>query len=343
MGVVRAIVADDRLNADQIDSRRIGPDPLARLRIAVLVPCYNEEAAIAKVVADFRACLPQAAVYVYDNNSHDHTIEVARAAGAVVRGEQHQGKGHVVRRMFSDIEADVYVLVDGDATYDAPSARTMILRLLDDRLDMVVGARIDQEQAAYRRGHRFGNKLLTAFVANVFGDTFKDILSGYRVFSRRFVKSFPALSGGFEIETELTAHALVLELPVAEVDTPYYARPAGSHSKLNTWRDGIRILGTIVKLYRAERPLGFFSAIGVSLGLMSIGIAIPIFVTYWTDGIVPRLPTAVLSTGLMMVACLAIACSLVLDTVTRGRREMKRLAYLSHRPPGDEFERREHA
>jgi len=343
MGVVRAIVADDRPNADQIDSRRLGPDPLARLRIAVLVPCYNEEAAIAKVVADFRACLPQAAVYVYDNNSHDHTIEVARAAGAVVRSEQHQGKGHVVRRMFSDIEADVYVLVDGDATYDAPSARTMILRLLDDRLDMVVGARIDQEQAAYRRGHRFGNKLLTAFVANVFGDTFKDILSGYRVFSRRFVKSFPALSGGFEIETELTAHALVLELPVAEVDTPYYTRPAGSHSKLNTWRDGIRILGTIVKLYRAERPLGFFSAIGVSLGLMSIGIAIPIFVTYLTEGIVPRLPTAVLSTGLMMVACLAIACSLVLDTVTRGRREMKRLAYLSHRPPGDEFERREHA
>ena len=343
MGVVRAIVADDRPNADQIDSRRLGPDPLARLRIAVLVPCCNEEAAIAKVVADFRACLPQAAVYVYDNNSHDHTIEVARAAGAVVRSEQHQGKGHVVRRMFSDIEADVYVLVDGDATYDAPSARTMILRLLDDRLDMVVGARIDQEQAAYRRGHRFGNKLLTAFVANVFGDTFKDILSGYRVFSRRFVKSFPALSGGFEIETELTAHALVLELPVAEVDTPYYTRPAGSHSKLNTWRDGIRILGTIVKLYRAERPLGFFSAIGVSLGLMSIGIAIPIFVTYLTEGIVPRLPTAVLSTGLMMVACLAIACSLVLDTVTRGRREMKRLAYLSHRPPGDEFERREHA
>ena len=343
MGAVQAILADHRLDSDRADSHRIGPDRLARLRIAILVPCYNEETAIAKVVADFRACLPQAIVYVYDNNSRDRTVEVARAAGAVVRGEKHQGKGHVVRRMFSDIEADVYVLVDGDATYDAPSARTMISRLLADRLDMVVGARVDREEAAYRLGHRFGNKLLTTFVANVFGNTFKDILSGYRVFSRRFVKSFPALSGGFEIETELTAHALVLELPVAEIDTPYYARPAGSHSKLNTWRDGIRILGTIVKLYRAERPLGFFSAIGISLGLMAIGIAIPILVTYLADGVVPRLPTAVLSTGLMMIACLAIACSLVLDTVTRGRREIKRLAYLSHRSPGDEFERREPA
>jgi len=343
MGMVQAILADHRLDSDRFDPHRIAPNRLARLRIAILVPCYNEETAIAKVVADFRASLPHAEIYVYDNNSRDRTAEVARAAGAVVRGETHQGKGHVVRRMFSDIEADVYVLVDGDATYDAPSARTMISRLLADRLDMVVGARVDREDAAFRLGHRFGNRLLTAFVANVFGNTFKDILSGYRVFSRRFVKSFPALSGGFEIETELTAHALVLELPVAEIDTPYYARPAGSHSKLNTWRDGIRILGTIVRLYRAERPLGFFSAIGISLGLVSLGIAIPIFATYLTDGVVPRLPTAVLSTGLMMIACLAIACSLVLDTVTRGRREIKRLAYLSHRSPGDEFERREHA
>jgi glycosyltransferase involved in cell wall biosynthesis len=343
MGAVQAILADHRPDADKLDSYDIAPDPLARLRIAVLVPCYNEEAAITKVVADFRACLSRAIIYVYDNNSGDRTVDVARAAGAVVRTEKHQGKGHVVRRMFSDIEADVYVLVDGDATYDARSARTMISRLLAERLDMVVGARVDREEAAYRLGHRFGNKLLTAFVANVFGNTFKDILSGYRVFSRRFVKSFPALSGGFEIETELTAHALVLELPVAEIDTPYYARLAGSHSKLSTWRDGIRILRTIVKLYRAERPLGFFSAIGVSFALMSVGIAIPIFVTYLTAGIVPRLPTAVLSTGLMMIACLAIACSLVLDTVTRGRREIKRLAYLSYRPPGEEVERSEHA
>jgi len=353
MGALEDILADqggdaDRIDSpsiepDHVDSPSIAPDLFARLRIAVLVPCYNEETAIAKVVSDFGAGLPHAVIYVYDNNSRDRTVEVARTTGAVVRSETHQGKGHVVRRMFSDVEADVYVLVDGDATYDAPSARTMIGRLLADRLDMVVGARVDREEAAYRRGHRFGNKLLTGFVANVFGNTFKDILSGYRVFSRRFVKSFPALSGGFEIETELTAHALVLELPVAEVDTPYYARLAGSQSKLNTWRDGIRILGTIVKLYRSERPLGFFSAIGLSLAIMSIGIAIPVFGTYWEEGIVPRLPTAVLSTGLMMVACLAITCGLVLDTVTRGRREIKRLAYLSHRPPGDEFERRERA
>jgi glycosyltransferase involved in cell wall biosynthesis len=332
-----------RIDPDQGDARLVEPEPPARTRIAVLVPCYNEEAAVEKVVMDFRAALPEATVYVYDNNSRDRTVEVARAAGAVVRREQHQGKGHVVRRMFSDIEADVYVLVDGDATYDAPSARAMIARLFADRLDMVVGARIDREEAAYRPGHRLGNRLLTGFVANVFGDTFRDILSGYRVFSRRFVKSFPLLSNGFEIETELTAHALVLELPVAEIDTPYYARQAGSHSKLNTWRDGLRILGTIVKLYRSERPLGFFSAIGISLAIMSIGIAIPIFSTYLAEGIVPRLPTAMLSTGLMVTACLAIACGLVLDTVTRGRREIKRLAYLSHRPAGDDFERRDRA
>jgi glycosyltransferase involved in cell wall biosynthesis len=343
MGALEAILTDRGISADHVDSPSIVPDPLAQFRIAVLVPCYNEETAVAKVVAGFRAALPHADIYVYDNNSRDGTVDAARSAGAVVRRETHQGKGHVVRRMFSDVEADVYVLVDGDATYDAPSARTMISRLLTERLDMVVGARVDQEVAAYRPGHRFGNKLLTAFVANVFGNTFRDILSGYRVFSRRFVKSFPVLSGGFEIETELTAHALVLELPVAEIDTPYYARLAGSYSKLNTWRDGVRILGTIAKLYRSERPLGFFSAIGTSLAAMSIGIAIPVFVTYLEEGVVPRLPTAVLSTGLMMIACLAITCGLVLDTVTRGRREIKRLAYLSHRPPGDEFERRERA
>ena len=217
----------------------------------------------------------------------------------------------------------------------------MVLRLLADRLDMVVGARIDQEQAAYRRGHRFGNRVLTAFVADVFGKTFTDILSGYRVFSRRFVKSFPVLSDGFEIETELTVHALELELPVAEIETPYYARPEGSHSKLNTWRDGVRILGTIVKLYRSERPLGFFSGIGISLAIMSVGFAVPIFVTYLREGIVPRLPTAVLSTGLMIVAVLAITCGLVLDTVTRGRREIKLLAYLAQRAPGEVSGRRD--
>ncbi|WP_315773431.1 MULTISPECIES: glycosyltransferase family 2 protein [unclassified Bradyrhizobium] len=302
------------------------------MRIAVLVPCYNEEAAVATVVRDFKQALPTATVYVYDNNSKDRTIEVARAAGAEVRSERRQGKGHVVRRMFADVDADIYVLVDGDATYDAPSAPGMIARLVSERLDMVVGLRVDQEQAAYRMGHRTGNWMLTSFLAEVFGQAFKDILSGYRVFSRRFVKSFPVLSDGFEIETELTVHALELALPVAELATPYYARPEGSVSKLNTWRDGFRILGTILKLYRSEKPLRFFTAIGIFLALVSIGFAIPIFVTYIETGLVPRLPTAVLSMGLMIMALLSASSGLVLDTVTRGRREMKLLAYLSHAP-----------
>ncbi|MGJ4957409.1 glycosyltransferase family 2 protein [Bradyrhizobium sp. HKCCYLRH2015] len=304
----------------------------ASMRIAVLVPCYNEEAAVATVVRDFKQALPTATVYVYDNNSKDRTIEVARTAGAEVRSERRQGKGHVVRRMFADVDADIYVLVDGDATYDAPSAPGMVARLLSERLDMVVGLRVDQEQAAYRMGHRTGNWMLTSFLAEVFGQAFKDILSGYRVFSRRFVKSFPVLSDGFEIETELTVHALELALPVAELATPYYARPEGSVSKLNTWRDGFRILGTILKLYRSEKPLRFFSAIGIFLALVSIGFAIPIFVTYIETGLVPRLPTAVLSMGLMIMALLSASSGLVLDTVTRGRREMKLLAYLSHAP-----------
>src|ERR1700704_3427819 len=218
-------------------------------RIAVLVPCFNEEAAVATVVADFRKALPSAEIFVYDNNSSDRTIAVAREAGAKVRSERRQGKGHVVRRMFADVDADIYVLVDGDATYDAASAPRMIDLLLSDHLDMVVGFRVDQADAAYRPGHRTGNWMLTSFLSSVFGQAFKDILSGYRVFSRRFVKSFPVLSDGFEIETELSVHALELSLPVAEVETPYYARPEGSFSKLNTWRDGFRILGTILKLY----------------------------------------------------------------------------------------------
>ena len=306
----------------------------ADLRIAVLVPCYNEEAAVATVVADFRKALPAATIYVYDNNSKDRTIAVARAAGAEVRSETHQGKGHVVRRMFADIDADVYVLVDGDATYDAPSAPAMIEKLLSEHLDMVVGLRVDQSVAAYRPGHRTGNWMLTAFLASVFGEAFKDTLSGYRVFSRRFVKSFPVLSDGFEIETELSVHALELALPVAEIATPYYARPEGSFSKLNTWRDGFRILGTILRLYRTEKPLRCFTAIGVFLMLVSIGLAIPIVITYLEEGVVPRLPTAVLSTGLTIVAVLSISSGLVLDTVTRGRREMKLLAYLSQPPVG---------
>ena len=302
------------------------------IRIAVLVPCFNEEAAVGTVVADFRKALPAAEIFVYDNNSSDRTVAVARDAGAQVRSERRQGKGHVVRRMFADVDADIYVLVDGDATYDATSAPHMIETLLFDHLDMVVGFRVDQAEAAYRPGHRTGNRMLTGFLSAVFGEAFKDILSGYRVFSRRFVKSFPVLSDGFEIETELSVHALELALPVAEIETPYFARPEGSVSKLNTWRDGFRILGTILKLYRSEKPLRFFSAIGIFLVLVSIGLAIPVIVTYLEQGIVPRLPTAVLSMGLMILAMLSVSSGLVLDTVTRGRREMKLLAYLSQPP-----------
>jgi glycosyltransferase involved in cell wall biosynthesis len=299
------------------------------MRVAVLVPCFNEEAAVATVVAGFRTALPSAEIFVYDNNSSDRTAAVAREAGAQVRSEGRQGKGHVVRRMFADVDADIYVLVDGDATYDAASAPRMIDAMISGHLDMVVGLRVDQGDAAYRPGHRTGNRMLTSFLSEVFGPTFKDILSGYRVFSRRFVKSFPVLSDGFEIETELSVHALELALPVAEIETPYYARPEGSFSKLNTWRDGLRILGTILKLYRSEKPLRFFTAIGLFLTLVSVGLAIPVLVTYLEEGIVPRLPTAVLAMGLMILAVLSVSSGLVLDTVTRGRREMKLLAYLS--------------
>ena len=302
-------------------------------RIAVLMPCYNEEAAVATVVADFRNALPAAEIYVYDNNSRDRTAAVARDAGAIVRSERRQGKGHVVRRMFADVEADIYVLVDGDATYDAPSAPRMIDKLLDEHLDMVVGLRIDQSQAAYRLGHRTGNRMLTGFLAWTFGRDFQDILSGYRVFSRRFVKSFPVLSDGFEIETELVVYALELSLPVAELETPYYARPEGSFSKLNTWRDGFRILGTMLKLYRAEKPLRFFGAIGILLATVSVLLSIPIVITFIETGLVPRFPTAILSMGLMIVAMLSVSSGLVLDTVTRGRLEMKMLAYLSQPAP----------
>ncbi|HZP68789.1 MAG TPA: glycosyltransferase family 2 protein [Pseudolabrys sp.] len=305
-------------------------DGLAPYRVAVLVPCYNEEATIEKVVKDFHTALPAAEIFVFDNNSTDRTAAIARAAGARVFEEKHRGKGFVVRRMFADVDADVYVLVDGDATYDAASAGRMIGRLLDEQLDMVVGSRVDQDELAYRAGHRTGNKLLSGFVAWVFGPSFNDMLSGYRVFSRRFVKTFPVLSGGFEIETELTIHALELGLPVGEIETPYYARPEGSSSKLNTWRDGFRILLTIVNLYRAERPLPFFAGFGLVAALVSIGLAIPVVITFLETGLVPRLPTAVLSTGLMLLAFLCGGIGLVLDTVTRGRREMKLLAYLSY-------------
>ena len=302
-------------------------------RIAVLIPCYNEEAAIGRVVADFRAALPEATIYVYDNNSRDLTAQIAAAAGAVVRNEPLQGKGNVVRRMFADVEADAYVLVDGDDTYHAGSAPALVEQLFADQLDMVNAARLSQGEAAYRRGHVFGNWLLTTLVASVFGNRTSDMLSGYRVFSRRFVKSFPALAGGFEIETELTVHALEMRMPFAEIETPYKERPPGSASKLSTFRDGFRILFMIGKLVKEERPLSSFGITGLVLALLSVGIAEPVLVTYYQTGQVPRLPTAVLAAAIMILAFLSFASGLILQTVTRGRREQKRLAYLSHPAP----------
>jgi glycosyltransferase involved in cell wall biosynthesis len=297
-------------------------------KVVVLVPCFNEEAAIEKVVHDFRRALPQAAVHVFDNNSTDRTVEIARRSGARVSHVTPQGKGNVVRRMFADVEADVYVLVDGDDTYHAASSAAMVERLLTDGLDMVVGRRVGAA-LAYRIGHRSGNRLLTGFVAYLFGRSFSDILSGYRVFSRRFVKSFPALARGFETETELTVHALELRMPVAEIDTPYKARPEGSFSKLNSVRDGIRILRTIVRLFRLERPLQFYGLTGAALAAVSIVLAVPLAITYLETGLVPRLPTAVLVTGLGVLASLSLTSGIILENVSRGRQEARRLAYLA--------------
>ena len=298
-------------------------------RIAVLVPCRDEEAAVGEVVRGFRAALPGATVYVYDNNSTDRTREVAAAAGAVVRSESQPGKGSVVRRMFADIEADAYVLVDGDGTYDASAAPEMVRRLLEERLDMVTAIRVDESIGAYRPGHRFGNLLLTGMVRLVFGDRITDMLSGYRTFSRRFVKSFPALAHGFETETEFTVHALELHLPVGELPTPYRERPAGSASKLHTIRDGIRILRTIAALVRRERPLPFFGGLAALLLLLAALLMVPVLETYLQTGLVPRMPSFLASVGLTILAWLSIACGLILDTVTQGRREAKRMAYLS--------------
>lgn len=304
--------------------------------LAVLIPCYNEEATVSAVVRDFRTALPEAVIFAYDNNSTDRTAERAAAAGAIVRHEPYQGKGNVVRRMFSDIDADVYLLVDGDDTYDARRARELVDLLLRQQLDMVNAARVGDDKFAFRPGHRLGNKLLTGMVATVFGNRLRDMLSGYRVFSRRFVKSFPALSSGFEIETEITVHALELRMKVAEVESDYRPRSQGSHSKLSTIKDGIRILRTIATLIKEERPMQFFSLIFGVLATTSVGISIPIFVEYLNSGTVPRLPTAVLATGLMLLAFLSIVCGLILDTVTVGRREAKRMAYLATAPLSDD-------
>ena len=299
------------------------------LQIAVIVPCRNEAASIASVVHDFHAAVPGATVFVYDNNSDDETAKIAAEAGAIVRSELLPGKGNVVRRMFADIDADIYILVDGDDTYDAASAGKMIEKLESGILDMVTGVRISVDDESYRPGHKFGNFMLTGIVAMIFGSRSSDLLSGYRAFSRRFVKSFPALTSGFEIETELTVHALELRMPIDEVETLYKSRPDGSESNLRTIQDGVRILKTILLLAKTERPLHFFGLFFVILATAAIALSWPLFSTYMETGLVPRFPTALMSTGLMLLAFLSMACGIILDTVTRGRQEMKRLYYLS--------------
>jgi glycosyltransferase involved in cell wall biosynthesis len=313
-----------------LDAKR--SDPLAEgdLRIAVLVPCYNEELTIGNVVKAFRTELPDATVYVYDNNSTDRTIAVATAAGAVCRTEPQQGKGNVVRRMFADIEADIYVMVDGDDTYDATSVKRLIEPVLSQQADMVNAIRVATGKEAYRPGHRFGNVMLTEVLSRTFGDRCTDMLSGYRAMSRRFVKSFPALSEGFEIETEITVHALELGLRIVEISAPYKERPEGSVSKLHTYRDGIRILRVIVLLLKAERPFRFFAAISAGVFLLMAVLAAPLVATYLETGLVPRLPTAVLVTGLAITGLLTLMTGVILETVTRGRRESKRMHYLSY-------------
>jgi glycosyltransferase involved in cell wall biosynthesis len=311
-------------------TRKVGGLPeVAPLRVAVLLPCYNEASVVGMTVSSFRSALPDATIYVFDNNSTDNTADIASAAGALVRMERTQGKGNVVRRMFADIDADIYVMADGDATYDASAAPQMIRQLREDRLDMVVGVRCSDMRSSYRRGHRLGNILLTRVLSHLFGRSYSDVLSGYRVFSRRFVKSFPVFSAGFEIETEISIHALELRMPVAEVITKYNPRPKGSASKLYTYRDGWRILTTILSLFRIERPAIFFGGIGGLLACISVIISVPLAITYMKTSLVPQMPTAVLSTGLMILAFLSFFSGLILDTVVHGRREVRRLAYLA--------------
>lgn len=299
--------------------------------IAVLLPCYNEEAAIGSVVESFREALPAAQIYVYDNNSIDGTAEAARKAGAIVRGEIYQGKGNVVRRMLADIDADIYVMADGDATYDTASAGRLIEHLVTHNLDMVVGTRKGGGSASYRRGHQWGNRFFNKVIGRLFGDSFTDILSGYRVLSRRFAKSFPVTSSGFEIETELSVHALDLKIATAEIEMPYGARPEGSESKLNTYRDGARILFTIVMLYKELKPGRFFGLAGAMLMGLSLALGLPLIATFIETGLVPRFPTAILATGIMQLGFLSLACGLVLESVAQGRREAKRMRYLDLR------------
>lgn len=306
---------------------------LSELRLAVILPCYNEAGAIEKTIDDFRLFLPEATIYVYDNNSSDESVKVSQEHGAVVRIEPEQGKGNVVRRMFADIEADAYILCDADDTYSADRVREMVNALFENNYDMIVGARREQEEAAYRLGHRFGNRLLTRCVAWIFGNKFSDMLSGYRVFSRRFVKSFPTMTTGFEIETEFTIHALTLRMPSLEIDVPYKARPEGTESKLRTYHDGTRILSLIILLFKEYRPFLFFTTIAILLAILSTGLSIPVILEFAETGLVPRFPTAILSTGIMLCAVLSFVCGILLDSVSRMRLETKRLHYLMHPSP----------
>ncbi len=321
------------MNESKGASAESGVPVAGREEIAVIVPCFNEAGSVATVVRDFRRALPTARIYVYDNASTDETAELAREAGAIVRRESRRGKGHVVRRMFADVEADIYVLVDGDATYDASRAPAMVERLRRDSLDVVNGRRVAVDDAAYRFGHQAGNRWISSVVARSFGRSFEDLLSGYRVFSRRFVKSFPAMTTGFEIETEAAVHALELNLPVAEMDTPYQARRPGGGSKLSTVRDGLRIAGAIAWLLKDVRPLLTFGMLGVLCALVGLALGTPVILEYLETGLVLRLPTAVLATGLMILAMVSVVAGLIMDSVSRGRREAKRMAYLMHGPP----------
>jgi glycosyltransferase involved in cell wall biosynthesis len=306
--------------------------PYRGLTVALIVPCFNEETTIAQVLREFKAAIPGLDLYVFNNASTDRTAEFAKAESARVVNVPLKGKGNVVRRMFSDVEADVYVMVDGDATYHAPSVTNMIDKLFDEQLDMVVGCRKTPTSIAadaYRNGHQWGNRVLTQSVMTIFGGHFTDMLSGYRVFSRRYVKSIPALSEGFEIETELTIHALELRMPYGEVETPYGARPPGSESKLSTYKDGLKIAKTIFKLYATEKPFAFFGLLALIIALSAVGLAWPILDEYLNSGTVPRFPTAILSASMMICSLLSLLCGLILDTITRARHEMKRIAYLS--------------
>lgn len=298
-----------------------------RYRTAAVVPCHNEEAAIATVVADLFAAVPGITVYVYDNCSSDRTVERALEAGAVVCSEPHKGKGNVVRRAFADIDADIYLLIDGDDTYDAGAAPAMLEKLLAENLDQVVGVRRGD---AYRAGHETGNRALNRIVTGIFGDTMGDMLSGYRVFSRRFVKSFPAVSREFEIETELTVHSLALRIPSATIDVGFKDRPEGSESKLRTYRDGWKILNVIMTLTRHERPIYFFGLLSALLMWVAVLLAIPVLVQYLQTGMVPRMPTLIVASFLVMISCLLFLAGLVIDGTRKSRHEASRLSYMRY-------------